>query len=96
MTATLARPPASASETTTITEARTGFLELSRERVVVYDGSMGATILNMQLTVEDYGGKEGCNEIPGRSMQPGSSRRFTHPIFELGVDVLKPTRSAAA
>ena len=62
MTATLARPAASATDTPTITEARTGFLDLSRERVVLYDGSMGATILNMQLTAEDYGGLEGCNE----------------------------------
>jgi 5-methyltetrahydrofolate--homocysteine methyltransferase len=38
------------------------FLETIRERVVIYDGSMGATILNMQLSIEDYGGKEGCND----------------------------------
>ena len=35
------------------------YLEAVRSRTVVYDGSMGATILNMQLTPEDYGGKEG-------------------------------------
>jgi methionine synthase I (cobalamin-dependent) len=37
-------------------------METVRDRVVFYDGSMGATILNMQLTAEQYGGKEGCND----------------------------------
>jgi 5-methyltetrahydrofolate--homocysteine methyltransferase len=38
------------------------FLDLVRSRPVLYDGSMGATILNMQLSADDYGGKEGCND----------------------------------
>ena len=37
-------------------------LDLIRTRPVFYDGSMGATILDMELTVEDYGGKEGYND----------------------------------
>ncbi len=63
-------------------------LQLARERVVVYDGSMGATILNMQLTAEDYGGKEGCNEnlvLVAPSIIEGIHASY----LELGVDVIE-------
>ncbi|MCA9860565.1 MAG: homocysteine S-methyltransferase family protein, partial [Thermomicrobiales bacterium] len=63
-------------------------LQLARERVVVYDGSMGATILNMQLTVEDYGGKEGCNEYLV-TMQPHIIEGIHASYLELGVDVIE-------
>ena len=40
------------------------FLEVLRERVVVYDGAMGTSIQNYALTVdEDYQGLENCSEI---------------------------------
>jgi 5-methyltetrahydrofolate--homocysteine methyltransferase len=39
------------------------FLAATRERVVVYDGGMGATLEQFELTSEDYGGLEGkCHE----------------------------------
>src|SRR5918997_16068 len=39
------------------------FLSTIRERVVVYDGGMGATLEQFDLTSEDYGGLEGkCHE----------------------------------
>jgi 5-methyltetrahydrofolate--homocysteine methyltransferase len=39
------------------------FLRAVRERVVVYDGGMGATLEQFDLTSEDYGGLEGkCHE----------------------------------
>ncbi len=63
-------------------------LQLARERVVVYDGSMGATILNMQLTAEDYGGKEGCNDYLVM-MQPHIIEGIHASYLELGVDVIE-------
>ena len=63
-------------------------LQLARERVVVYDGSMGATILNMQLTAEDYGGKEGCNEYLVL-VQPHIIEGLHAGYLELGVDVIE-------
>src|SRR5262245_57106847 len=63
-------------------------LDLTRERVVVYDGSMAATILNMQLSAEDYGGKEGCNDylvLCNPSIVEGVHASF----LESGVDVLE-------
>ena len=39
------------------------FLAATRERVVVFDGGMGATLEQFDLTQEDYGGLEGkCHE----------------------------------
>src|SRR6185436_977570 len=39
------------------------FLAATRERVVVFDGSMVATLEQFELTHEDYGGLEGkCHE----------------------------------
>src|SRR5512144_2232262 len=39
------------------------FLAATRERVVVFDGSMGATLEQFDLTQADYGGLEGkCHE----------------------------------
>src|ERR1044071_2218648 len=43
--------------------AERDFLAAVRERVVVYDGSMGATLEQFDLTSEDYGGLPGkCHE----------------------------------
>ena len=39
------------------------FLSAVKERVVVFDGGMGATLEQFDLTSEDYGGLEGkCHE----------------------------------
>src|ERR671921_2468133 len=39
------------------------YLKTTRERVVVFDGGMGATLEQFDLTQEDYGGLEGkCHE----------------------------------
>src|SRR5215208_6450734 len=63
-------------------------LDLARERVIVYDGSMGATILNMQLSVEDYGGLEGCNENLVFS-KPSIVESIHASYMEVGCDVLE-------
>lgn len=64
------------------------FLELVRSRPVIYDGSMGATILNMQLTLEDYGGKEGCNDYLVIT-KPDVIESIHASYMEAGCDVLE-------
>lgn len=64
------------------------FLELVRSRPVIYDGSMGATILNMQLTPEDYGGKEGCNDYLAL-VKPDVIAGIHASYMEAGCDVLE-------
>ena len=41
------------------------FLDLVRERVVVYDGAFGTYVQTLDLTADDFGGEDldGCNEI---------------------------------
>jgi 5-methyltetrahydrofolate--homocysteine methyltransferase len=63
-------------------------LALARERVVIYDGSMGATILNLQLSADDYGGKEGCNEYLVFH-NPSIIENLHASYLELGVDVVE-------
>jgi 5-methyltetrahydrofolate--homocysteine methyltransferase len=39
------------------------FLKAVQERVVIYDGAMGTSIQARNPSVDDYWGKEGCNEL---------------------------------
>src|SRR6476620_6079851 len=63
-------------------------METVRDRVVFYDGSMGATILNMQLTAEEYGGKEGCNDYLS-IVNPSIVESIHASFLEAGADVLE-------
>ena len=64
------------------------YLEIVRSRPVIYDGSMGAYLLNMQLTVEDYGGKEGCNDFLVLS-KPSVIETVHAAYLEAGAEVLE-------
>jgi 5-methyltetrahydrofolate--homocysteine methyltransferase len=46
------------------TEPRPGaFLETLRRRVVIFDGAMGTSLQNHELSEADFGGLDGCNEV---------------------------------
>ena len=64
------------------------FLELTRERVVIYDGAMGTSIQNYELDAEGYGGIEGCNENLVFH-NPGLIEEIHASFFEVGVDVVE-------
>ena len=64
------------------------FLELIRERVAVYDGAMGTNIQVHAPTVDDYWGKEGCNELLTLS-RPDIIRSIHASFFEAGCDVVE-------
>ncbi len=64
------------------------FLELIKERVGVYDGAMGTSIQKYSLTVDDYWGKEGCNELLVLS-KPDIIRSIHASYFEAGCDVVE-------
>jgi 5-methyltetrahydrofolate--homocysteine methyltransferase len=63
-------------------------MDIVHERVVFYDGSMGATILNLQLTPEQYGGKEGCNDYL-TIVNPSIIENLHAQFLEVGADVLE-------
>jgi len=64
------------------------FLKLVRERVVVYDGAMGTNIQVRQPSVDDYWGKEGCNELLVLS-RPDIIRDIHASFFQAGCDIVE-------
>lgn len=64
------------------------FLEVLKERVIVYDGAMGTNIQKHALTAEDYWDKEGCNELLVLS-RPDVVRSIHASFFEVGCDVIE-------
>jgi 5-methyltetrahydrofolate--homocysteine methyltransferase len=65
-------------------------LELITSRPVFYDGSMGATILNLGLTPDDYGGqdKEGYNDYLS-VVKPDVIETIHASFFDAGADVIE-------
>ncbi len=63
-------------------------LRLLHERVLVYDGAMGTSIQLHSPTVDDYWGKEGCNELLVLS-RPDIIRGIHASYFEVGCDVVE-------
>ncbi|HEX7549472.1 MAG TPA: methionine synthase [Candidatus Methylomirabilis sp.] len=45
-----------------MTATTADFRQRLRERVLIFDGAMGTSIQDRSLTLDDFGGKEGCNE----------------------------------
>ena len=64
------------------------FLQTVRERVVVYDGAMGTNIQVRQPSVDDFWGKEGCNEILVLS-RPDIIKDIHSSFFSVGCDVVE-------
>src|SRR5277367_4233714 len=64
------------------------FLQLVKERVVVYDGAMGTNIQFRNPTVDDFWGKEGCNELLVLS-RPDIIKDIHADFFRVGSDVVE-------
>jgi 5-methyltetrahydrofolate--homocysteine methyltransferase len=64
------------------------FLQTVRERVVVYDGAMGTNIQKRNPTLDDFWGKEGCNEILVLS-RPDIIRDIHASFLGVGCDVVE-------
>jgi 5-methyltetrahydrofolate--homocysteine methyltransferase len=63
-------------------------LEALRERVLIYDGAMGTQIQARQLTAEDFGGKEGCNDHLSLT-RPDVIEAIHATYFDAGADVVE-------
>ena len=64
------------------------FLDILKERVVVYDGGMGTLIQRHAPTIDDYWGKEGCNELLTLS-RPDIISSIHAAYYEAGADVVE-------
>jgi 5-methyltetrahydrofolate--homocysteine methyltransferase len=64
------------------------FLQTVRERVVIYDGAMGTSIQARNPSVDDFWGKEGCNELLVLS-RPNIIRDIHVSFLQVGCDVVE-------
>jgi 5-methyltetrahydrofolate--homocysteine methyltransferase len=69
--------------------AERNFIQATRERVVVFDGGMGATLEQFELTPEDYGGLPGkCHEALVLN-RPDVIQGVHESMLEAGAEVLE-------
>ena len=64
------------------------FLQLVKDRVVVYDGAMGTNIQKRNPTLDDYWGKENCSEVLVLS-RPDIIRDIHADFFNVGCDIVE-------
>ncbi len=64
------------------------FLKAVQERVVIYDGAMGTSIQSRNPSVDDYWGKEGCNELLVLS-RPDIIKDIHAAFYSVGSDVVE-------
>src|SRR6202453_2316309 len=65
------------------------YLQALREKVLVYDGGMGATLEQFELTTEDYGGLQGkCHEALVLN-RPDVIEGVHTSMLEAGAEVLE-------
>jgi 5-methyltetrahydrofolate--homocysteine methyltransferase len=69
-------------------ELMSEFLQTVTERVVVYDGAMGTNIQVRQPSLDDFWGKEGCNELLVLS-RPDIIRDIHSSFLSVGCDVVE-------
>ena len=71
------------------------FLKAVQERVVIYDGAMGTNIQFRNPSVDDYWGKEGCNELLVLS-RPDIIKDIHADFYRVGCDVVETDTFGAA
>jgi 5-methyltetrahydrofolate--homocysteine methyltransferase len=64
------------------------FLQLVNQRVVIYDGAMGTNIQFRNPSVDDFWGKEGCNELLVLS-RPDIIKDIHASFLSVGCDVVE-------
>jgi 5-methyltetrahydrofolate--homocysteine methyltransferase len=71
-----------------ITRVPSPYLDTLRERVLIFDGAMGTSIQGYDLTAEDFGGKEGCNDYLVLT-RPHIIEEIHSSFMEVGCNVLE-------
>src|SRR3954452_14818143 len=69
--------------------AERDFIAATRERVVVFDGGMGATLEQFELTQEDYGGVDGKGHEALGLKRPDVIEGVHSSMLEAGADVVE-------
>jgi 5-methyltetrahydrofolate--homocysteine methyltransferase len=64
------------------------FLDILKQRIVVFDGAMGTNIQVQNLTPDDFGGLDGCNEYLVVT-KPEAVEKVHAGFLEVGCDVVE-------
>src|SRR5215813_5946128 len=64
------------------------FLDIVRERVVIYDGAMGTQIQERHPSLDDFWGKENCSEVLVLS-RPDIVKDIHAAYFKVGADIVE-------
>src|SRR6266511_257949 len=66
------------------------FMDLVRDRVVIYDGAFGTFVQTVGLPADDFGGPEfeGCNELLSIT-RPDVIQALHDGMFQAGADVVE-------
>jgi 5-methyltetrahydrofolate--homocysteine methyltransferase len=66
------------------------FLEILKEKIIVFDGAMGTNLQSQHLSVDDFGGEQfaGCNEYLVVT-KPAAVERVHNDYLEVGCDVVE-------
>ncbi len=71
------------------------FLDLLKEKIIVFDGAMGTSIQGYPLSLDDFAGKEGCNEILV-STKPEIIKEIHASFLTAGCDVIETNTFGAS
>jgi 5-methyltetrahydrofolate--homocysteine methyltransferase len=71
------------------------FRQSLRERVLIFDGGMGTSIQDRNLSPDDFGGKDGCNEILVLT-KPQVIREIHAGFLEVGCDAIETNSFGAS
>jgi len=71
------------------------FRQQLRERVLIFDGAMGTSIQDRNLSLDDFEGKEGCNELLVLS-RPQVIREIHASFLEVGCDAVETNTFGAS
>jgi 5-methyltetrahydrofolate--homocysteine methyltransferase len=64
------------------------FLKILKDRIVVFDGAMGTNIQSQNLSPDDFGGLDGCNEYLVVT-KPEAIEKVHAGFLEVGCDVIE-------
>lgn len=66
------------------------FLDILKEKIIVYDGAMGTNIQSQNLTADDFGGEQynGCNEYLVLT-KPSAVEKIHADFLSVGCDVIE-------
>jgi 5-methyltetrahydrofolate--homocysteine methyltransferase len=73
------------------------FLEILKEKIIVFDGATGSNLQNYNLSADDFGGKEfeGCNEYLCKT-RPDVVSNLHHSFLKAGADVIETNSFGSA